>query len=172
MPTNGQRRIKQPSSSSALANKAETWPEPGCQVVNFPKTTKKYFRVVCHLRNTLRAQKECDHSEKAFFYERKQSSGETIDEWITQLRLIATYCEFHNQDEMIRDMIVLNSVNKKVQERLLETDDLDLSKALKVAKIHETNIEQKKLISNTYVHYVGSRRERNQQHAKGTQRPL
>ena len=27
---------------------------------------------------------------------------------------------------MIRDMIVLNSVNKKVQERLLETDDLDL----------------------------------------------
>ena len=90
------------------------------------------------------------------FYERKQSSGDTIDEWITQLRLIATYCEFHNQDEMIRDMIVLNSVNKKVQERLLETDDLDLSKALKIANIHETNMEQMKLISNT----DGSRRER------------
>ena len=55
---------------------------------------------------------------------------------------------------------MLNSVNKKVQERLLETDDLDLSKALKIAKIHETNIEQMKLISNTDVHYVGSRRER------------
>ena len=61
---------------------------------------------------------------------------------------------------MIRGMFVLNSVNKKVQERLLETDDLDLSKALKIAKIHETNIEQLKLISNTDVHYVGSRRER------------
>ena len=61
---------------------------------------------------------------------------------------------------MIRHMIVLNSVNKKVQERLLETDDLDLSKALNIAKIHETNIEQMKLISNTDVHYVGSRRER------------
>ena len=47
-----------------------------------------------------------------------------------------------------------------MQERLLETDDLDLSKALKIAKIHETNIEQMKLISNTDVHYVGSRRER------------
>ena len=54
---------------------------------------------------------------ESFFYERKQSSGETIDEWITQLRLIATDCEFHNQDEMIRDMIMLNPVNKKVQER-------------------------------------------------------
>ena len=61
---------------------------------------------------------------------------------------------------MIRDMIVLNSVNKKVQERLRETDDLDLSKALKIAIIHETNIEQMKLISNTDVHYVGSRIER------------
>ena len=49
------------------------------------------------------------------FYEKKQSTGETIDEWITQLRLIVTDCEFHNQDEMIRDMIVLNYVNKKVQ---------------------------------------------------------
>ena len=98
--------------------------------------------------------------QRKLFYEKKQSTGETIDEWITQLRLIATDCEFHNQDEMIRDMIVLNSVNKKVQERLLETDDLDLSKALKIAKIHETNIEQMKLISNTDVHYVGSRRER------------
>ena len=154
MPTNGQRRRKRPSSSSALANKAETWPEPRCQVVNFPKTTKKSFNVVCHLRNTLRAKKECDHSKK------EQSTGETIDDWITQLRLIATDCEFHNQDEMIRDMIVLNSVNKKVQEQLLETDDLDLSKALKIAKIHETNIEQMKLISNTDVHYVGSRRDR------------
>ncbi len=52
--------------------------------------------------------------QRKLFYERKQSSRETIDEWITQLRLIATYCEFHNQGEMIRDMIVMNSVNKKV----------------------------------------------------------
>ena len=49
-------------------------------------------------------------------------------------------------------MIVLNSVNKKVQERLLETDDRNLSKALKIAKIHETNIEQMKLISSNDVH--------------------
>ena len=47
-----------------------------------------------------------------------------------------------------------------MQERLLETDDLDLSKALNIAKIHETNIEQMKLISSNDLHYVGSRRER------------
>ena len=62
--------------------------------------------------------------QRMLFYERKQSTGETIDELITQLHLIATDCEFHNQDELMRDMIVLNSVNKKVQERLLETYDL------------------------------------------------
>ena len=99
--------------------------------------------------------------QRKLFYEKKQSSGETIDEWITQLRLIATDCEFHDQDEMIRNMIVLNSMNKKVQERLLEIYDLNLSRALKITKIHETNIEQMKLISSNGVHYVGSRRERN-----------
>ena len=67
-------------------------------------------------------------------------------------------CKFHNKDESIRDMIVLNSSNKKVQEGLLETDDLDLSKSLKIAKIHETRIEQMKLLSCNDIHYVGSRR--------------
>ena len=42
--TNGPRRRKRPSSSSALANKAESWPEPGCQVVNFLKTTEKVLQ--------------------------------------------------------------------------------------------------------------------------------
>ena len=155
MPINGPRRRKWPSCLSVLANKAETWPEPGCQVENFLKVTKKYFIFATHC-----APKKNVTIQRKLFYERKQSPGGTIDEWITQLRLIATYCEYHNQDEMIRDMIVLNSVNKMVQERLLETDDLDLSKALTIAKIHETNIEQMKLISNSDVHYVGSRRER------------
>ena len=82
-------------------------------MVNFPKTTKKstselfaIFETHCAPRNNVTIQRK-------LFYERKQSSGETIDERITQLRLIATDCEFHNQDEIIRDMIVLNSVNKK-----------------------------------------------------------
>ena len=142
MPTNGQRRRKRPSTSSALANKAETWPEPGCQVVNFLKTTKKSTSELFAIFETHCAPRKNVTIQRKLFYERKQSSGETIDERITQLRLIAINCKFHNQDEMIRDMIVLNSMNKKVQERLLETDDPDLSKALKIAKIHETNIEQ------------------------------
>ena len=127
---------------------ARAWVSSG----ELSEDNKKVFETHCAPRKNVTIQRK-------LFYEKKQSTGETIDEWITQLRLIATDCEFHNQDEMIRDMIVLNSVNKKVQERLLETDDLDLSKALKIAKIHETNIEQMKLISNTDVHYVGSRRE-------------
>ena len=66
--------------------------------------------------------------QRKVLYERKQSSGDMVDEWITQLHLIAADCKFHDQDEMLRDMVVLNSANKKVQEGLLETDDLDLSK--------------------------------------------
>ena len=139
-----------------MANKADTWPEPGELFEDDKKSPSELFAIFethCAPRKNVTIQRK-------LFYERKQSYGETIDEWITQLRLIATDCEFHNQDEIIRDMIVLNYVNKKVQERSIETDDLDLSKALMIAKIHETNIEQMKLISNTDVLYVGSRRER------------
>ena len=129
-------------------------------MVNFLKTTTKSTSELFVIFETHCVPRKNVTIQRKLFYEMKQSSGETIDEWIAQLRLIATDCEFHNQDEMIRDMIALNYVNKKVQERLLETDDLDQSKALKIAKIHETNIEQMKLISNSDVHYVGSRRER------------
>ena len=121
------------------------------------KSTSELFAIL----ETHCAPKKNVTIQRRLFYERKQSSGETIDEWIPQLRLIATDCEFHDQDEMIQDTIVLKSVNNKVQERLFETYDRNLSKALKIAKIHETNIEQMKLISSNDVHYVGSRRERN-----------
>ena len=72
--------------------------------------------------------------QRKLFYERIQGSGENINEWMTQLRLVAMDCKFHDQDEMLRDMLVLNSFNKKVQERLLEVDDLDIAKATKIAK--------------------------------------
>ena len=98
---------------------ARAWVSSGELSEDDKKSTSELFAIFethCAPRKNVTIQRK-------LFYERKQSSGETIDEWITKLRLIATDCEFHNQDEMIRDMIVLNSVNKKVQERLLETDD-------------------------------------------------
>ncbi|KAI0228033.1 hypothetical protein LSAT2_021475, partial [Lamellibrachia satsuma] len=56
-------------------------------------------------------------------------------------------CKFYDQDEMMRYMHVLYSTNKKVQERLMEVDDLDIGKAIKIAKAYETNLEQLKLIT-------------------------
>ena len=71
------------------------------------------------------------------------------------------HCCYVLLNELDGQILVLNSANKKVQYRLLETYDLDMSKALKIVKIHGTNIEQMKLISSNDAHYVGSRRERN-----------
>ena len=67
---------------------------------------------------------------------------------MTQLRLISMDCKFYDQDEMMRYILVLNSTNKKVQERLMEVDDLDIGKAIKIAKAYKTNLEQLKLISS------------------------
>ena len=84
---------------------------------------KKYFTELFAIFETHCAPNKNVSIQRKVFYERKQSSSETVDEWITQLRLIAADCKFHDQDEMLRDMLVFNSANKKVQERLLENDD-------------------------------------------------
>ncbi|MEG7522539.1 MAG: hypothetical protein M3H12_05495 [Chromatiales bacterium] len=83
--------------------------------------------------------------QRKLFYERQEEPGETVDDWMTQLRLIVAYCKFHDLEDILPDMLVLNSTHKQLQEKLLETDDLDLSQALKIAKDHETHIEQMKL---------------------------
>ena len=97
--------------------------------------------------------------QRKLFYERKQGPVETVDEWITHLRLVAADCSFHDQDEMLRDMLVLNSANKNVQEKLLLEDDLSLTVALKIAKSHEANIEQMKLLTGHDVHYIDRNRK-------------
>ena len=100
--------------------------------------------------------------QRKLFYETKQKTGQTTDEWVMQLRLIAADCKFHDQDEMICDMLVLNSADKRVQEKLLEADHLDLSKAVKIATTHEINVEQMKLLSTHDIHYVDSRVDQQQ----------
>ena len=118
MQINGPRHRKRPSFSSVLANKAETSTELGSRVLNF-------------LNMTIRELQSCSPSLKRNAHKEERyhpKKSDMVDEWITQLHLIAADCKFHDQDEMLSDMVVLNSANKKVQEGLLETDDLDLSK--------------------------------------------
>ena len=58
-------------------------------------------------------------AERKKFYQRKQKKGETYDQFIMDLRILASTCEFTNTEEMLRDQFVLNLNNDRAKEKLI-----------------------------------------------------
>ena len=72
--------------------------------------------------------------ERHKFYMRRQVAGESAASFVGALRILAATCQYGVFDEeMIRDQLVEKTNNKKVQESLLSTPNLTLSKALGIA---------------------------------------
>lgn len=65
------------------------------------------------------------------FFMRSQSSEETIDTYVTDLKHKAKDCEFGDlTDSLIRDIIVCGMRDDNVRARLLREADLTLEKAI------------------------------------------
>ncbi|KAK9719024.1 hypothetical protein QE152_g22899 [Popillia japonica] len=50
-----------------------------------------------------------------------QHEGESVDEFTTELKKLASTCEFKEKDVMIRDRLVLGISDKRIQEKLLQS---------------------------------------------------
>ena len=74
------------------------------------------------------------------FYNEVQGA-DSIDKFITRLRLRAQDCKFKDngiQDEMIRDRLVIGTNNTRIREKLInEGDKLTLDKAIQIAQSFE-----------------------------------
>lgn len=85
--------------------------------------------------------------ERFQFWKCSQAPGESIDGFVTTLRLRAKTCEFGDQEEsLIRDRVVLGCTDCRLQERLLREPDLSLTKALQICRAAEATAEQMKMI--------------------------
>lgn len=72
------------------------------------------------------------------FFTRNQEVGETIDEYVTALRLMSQRCEFEQLEEgLLRDRITCGIRDGAVRDRLLRTDELTLEKAIKICQANE-----------------------------------
>lgn len=83
------------------------------------------------------------------FHSCVRNHGETVDEFITNLKVLAGDCDFgNNKDEWIRDRIVYGINDVKVQERLLREQNLTLQRAIAIARAAEAaNLHMKTLNS-------------------------
>ncbi|XP_059056153.1 uncharacterized protein K02A2.6-like [Achroia grisella] len=83
------------------------------------------------------------------FFTRNQERGETIDEYVTALKLLTQSCEFeHLEEGLIRDRIVCGVTDSKLRDRLLREDDLDLGRAVKICQASEMTAEEQRQIEN------------------------
>ena len=72
-----------------------------------------------------------------------QHPGESIDQYITDLRLKVKTCEYGTMaDEMIKERIVVGVQSDIVRGRLLREKDLNLLKAIDICKAAEASTQQ------------------------------
>ena len=86
--------------------------------------------------------------ERYRFNTRSQQEGESIDQYVTALKLMTRNCAFGTlEEELIRDRIVCGVSSEKIKERLLRERDLTLDKAIDLCRAEEKSKTQLKCIS-------------------------
>lgn len=81
--------------------------------------------------------------DRFLFYQRKQKEGEPFDTFLMDIERLVKNCAFTgNENEMLRDQIVMGIHDKKVQLRILETSDLTYEQAVEKGRQGETTKEQ------------------------------
>lgn len=81
-------------------------------------------------------------AERKKFYSRVQLKNETIDNYVTELRVLSSTCNFCNVDDALRDHFAFHIKSKRGQERILaeaqcDYKNLSFDKAVSIAKLHE-----------------------------------
>ena len=86
--------------------------------------------------------------ERHKFNTRNQQPGETIDQYVTDLKTKAQTCEFAQlKDSLIRDRIVCGIICDKTRARLLKEGELTLQTALNICRANEATSSQLKSLS-------------------------
>ena len=83
--------------------------------------------------------------ERYVFFSRKQKENEPFDQWLTEMKRLASTCEFETlRDSLIKDGIVLGVRDVHVKDRLLRENALTLERAIELCKASEISRQQLK----------------------------
>lgn len=86
--------------------------------------------------------------ERFKFYSCIQKKNQAVEEYITELKVLSSTCEFAEEEKMVRDRLVMGTANEMLKERLLREADLTLSKAEEITRIMEASKEQMEAMGN------------------------
>ncbi len=91
----------------------------------------------------LHIQPKCNPVFSRYKFNNEIQGENTVEQFLTKLKLLAQGCNYADPDEMIRDRIVFGIKSQKVRERLItEGDKLTLDKATQICQSIEYAQEQ------------------------------
>jgi len=86
--------------------------------------------------------------ERFNFLKYKRQHGQSLENFVTQLKLLAASCEYGElTDSIIRDQIIINTSDVVVQEQLINKSDLSLEKTVEIIKQLENVKRQIEIIN-------------------------
>ncbi|XP_008179138.1 uncharacterized protein K02A2.6-like [Acyrthosiphon pisum] len=108
----------------------------------------KYDAVICKFDEYFIPKKNIVY-EQHMFFTRDQKTGESIDEYVKELRLLAASCEFGKLvDTLIRGRLICGLIDNKIKERLLKEGNIGLEKVLDVCRSDEVVRKQMSAMDN------------------------
>ncbi|XP_037119455.1 uncharacterized protein LOC119130054 isoform X2 [Syngnathus acus] len=106
-----------------------------------PTCLKRKFREMCNPQHN-------KTMERHKFHTRNQKQGETIESFISDLKIKAKSCHFAElTDELICDRIVCGINNDSIRKALLRDSDLTLAKAISICRVYEMTEENTRALT-------------------------
>ena len=108
---------------------------------------KSYDELIAAMRQYFEPQPS-EIMQRFKFHTRSRKPGETVAEFVSELRAIAKDCNFGNREQlelMLRDRIVCGIANEKIQSKLLSEKSLTYQTAMSLAQsmeIAERNVKE------------------------------
>ena len=147
-----------PPETVTLEDGTEEWRRTTAQL-------KDAFRAYCNPRKNLTL-------ERHKFLKRDQGEAESIDQYVTALRTLASTCEFGDlKDSLIKDKIVCGVKSQALRGRLLREAVLDLQRAIDISRASELSKEQMKTLSADpkKIDHLGKNKRQQKQRGKQPQ---
>ncbi|XP_045481140.1 uncharacterized protein LOC123685479 isoform X2 [Harmonia axyridis] len=92
-------------------------------------------------------KKYCE-PKKNLIYERykflswNQKEGQSLTQYILELKTKVATCEYEKDMEMVRDKLIMGICDNQLREKLLQIEDLTMAKAEEICQIFETSRKQ------------------------------
>jgi hypothetical protein len=99
----------------------------------------KTFQEIVEALKNYYMSKPLVFSERSKFNKRNQKEGESVNEYVFELKKLSSFCEFGEfLKEALRDTLVCGLKSEAIQKKLLSERDLDFDGAVRIATAMET----------------------------------